>query len=319
EQDGVRVERNQLIDVLSQGERKALYILNIIFEVEARKDQGQETIVIVDDIADSFDYKNKYAIIEYLKDIAEYDSFFEIILTHNFDFFRTVQSRFVPYDNCLYVNRTDGSLVLEEAKHIKGPFQHFLDNVDTDDYFCLASVPFVRNILDYTKGMDSQEFQDLTAVLHVKSNSDSVTIGRFEDLLNGTFGERKTFSLSNKDKVLQELFVEKADELLASDRTMLLENKIILSVAIRIKAEKFMLSRIKDPTVIDRITKDQTHELFKIFTEENPKDIKSKLVLKKVNLITPQNIHLNSFMYEPILDMSDIELKNLYEEVSGLK
>jgi hypothetical protein len=48
-----------------------LYILNIIFEVKARIKANQETIFIVDDIADSFDYKNKYAIIEYLKEILE--------------------------------------------------------------------------------------------------------------------------------------------------------------------------------------------------------------------------------------------------------
>ena len=45
-------------------------MLNIIFEVEVRKNLKHETLFVVDDIADSFDYKNKYAIIEYLKDIS---------------------------------------------------------------------------------------------------------------------------------------------------------------------------------------------------------------------------------------------------------
>lgn len=31
--------------------------------------------------------------------------------------------------------------------------------------------------------------------------------------------------------------------------------------------------------------------------------------------MTPENIHLNSFMYEPILDMSDGNLRKLYGEV----
>jgi len=34
--------------------------------------------------------------------------------------------------------------------------------------------------------------------------------------------------------------------------------------------------------------------------------------------MTPENIHLNSFMYEPILDMDIVELKNLYEKVKTL-
>ena len=38
----------------------------------------------------------------------------------------------------------------------------------------------------------------------------------------------------------------------------------------------------------------------------------------KVLLITPENIHLNSFMYEPILDMSDEHLRCLYTETLAL-
>ena len=34
--------------------------------------------------------------------------------------------------------------------------------------------------------------------------------------------------------------------------------------------------------------------------------------------MTPENIHLNSFMYEPILDMANIHLKKLFDEVKAL-
>ena len=79
------VEHDKLVETLSQGEKKALYILNIIFEVEVRRQQRRETLFVIDDIADSFDYKNKYAIIQYLQDISEDALFKQIILTHNFD------------------------------------------------------------------------------------------------------------------------------------------------------------------------------------------------------------------------------------------
>jgi hypothetical protein len=32
----------------------------------------------------------------------------------------------------------------------------------------------------------------------------------------------------------------------------------------------------------------------------------------------PENIHLNSFMYEPIVDMSDAHLRDLYRRVKAL-
>ena len=58
------------LDVLSQGKRRALYLLNIIFELEKIKATGKECVLIINDIADSFDYKNKYVIIEYFYELA---------------------------------------------------------------------------------------------------------------------------------------------------------------------------------------------------------------------------------------------------------
>ena len=61
----VKMARTELenIDVLSQGEKRALYLLNIIFDIEKIKNSGRKVLFIIDDIADSFDYKNKYAIV----------------------------------------------------------------------------------------------------------------------------------------------------------------------------------------------------------------------------------------------------------------
>jgi wobble nucleotide-excising tRNase len=70
-EDSTGIEKAALLKSLSTGEKKALYILNVIFEVQTRKKVDQETMMIIDDLADSFDYQNKYAIIQYLKEISE--------------------------------------------------------------------------------------------------------------------------------------------------------------------------------------------------------------------------------------------------------
>ena len=33
-------------------------------------------------------------------------------------------------------------------------------------------------------------------------------------------------------------------------------------------------------------------------------------------MLTPENIHINSFMYEPILDTSEIELRQLFNDLN---
>lgn len=66
------------------------------------------------------------------------------------------------------------------------------------------------------------------------------------------------------------------------------------------------------------IKSNQTSVLTKKFNELCPsteEDI--QLLIKDANLITPENIHLNSFMFEPLVDMSVWRLKNLYHDVKN--
>lgn len=307
------VKRDELLKVLSTGEKKALYILNLLFEVEARVDQKQETFMIVDDIADSFDYKNKYAIIEYLKEISDKDGFYQIILTHNFDFFRTVQSRYpVSRDYCLMVNKTTDAIELIKAEYVENPFKYFIENTK-DDAKLLALVPFVRNIVEYND--DTVNFDKLTSALHMKDDTDTIKVKDIQAIIKSTFG--KKIKVNDADKKVVELFTEVADALGTTD-SLGLENKIVLSVAIRLKAEKFMIEKINDVAFVRKINGIQTRKLADRYIADNPTNEKEISVIKRVCLITPQNIHINSFMYEPILDMSDIELRELYKDVSAL-
>ena len=76
-----------------------------------------------------------------------------------------------------------------------------------------------------------------------------------------------------------------------------------------------MIDKINDQSFVDSIFARQTVELIKRFKTDFPKETKDIELLERVNLMTPENIHFNSFMYEPILDMSDISLISLYKEI----
>ena len=81
-----------------------------------------------------------------------------------------------------------------------------------------------------------------------------------------------------------------------------------------------MFKRIKNKSIIMEIQKKpfQTPRLIDEFKKVcNDKQVIK--IIEKVNLMTPENIHLNSFMYEPILDMSAHHLYTLYEEVRSLE
>lgn len=60
---------------------------------------------------------------------------------------------------------------------------------------------------------------------------------------------------------------------------------------------------------INSITRNQASKLFELYKvqESNHEDL-----IEKVNMMTPEGIHLNSFMYEPLIDMAATHLVDLY-------
>jgi hypothetical protein len=311
------VDKASLLEALSTGEKKALYVLNIIFEVESRREAKLETLIVVDDIADSFDYQNKYAIIQYLKDISQNPLFKLVIMTHNFDFFRTLESRFVDYKHCLMATKSSMGITLGKASGIRNVFNNDLKaNFFRDPKKKIASIPFIRNLVEYTKGDADTDYLKLTSMLHVRADSASITEADLDRIYNQMFSTN--VSPSN-GRPVHELIHEQAKTCVTAPIASNFENKIVLAMAIRLGAERFIQERLKDQAFVDAISGHQTQSLMEEYRKRFGDNDAAIGTLDRVVLMTPENIHLNSFMYEPIVDMSDEQLRRLYSEVLALK
>ncbi|WP_431103065.1 phage infection protein [Roseateles noduli] len=312
------VERDRLLEALSTGERRAFHILNTLFEIEERRLSAQETLLVVDDIADSFDYKNKYAIVQYLLDLAKGTHFKLLVLTHNFDFFRTIVSRrLIARTGSFMVTKTNAGVALVEAQGVNNIFervwktQFFKQN---DKKICC--IPFMRNLIEFTRGDKHPDFLKLTSLLHWKSDSQQITVADLDVVYNRLFDQTGQ-SPNGTAKVIDLIEAEAANCLIAPDG-LNFENKVLLAIAIRLRSEKFMADKINDAAWHAKITSHQTPELIERYRKDFPGAAENHEVLDRVALMTPENIHLNSFMYEPILDMSDRHLRRLFNEVSAL-
>lgn len=313
----VPVAEGSLMQVLSNGEKRALYILNIIFEVEARKAANQKTLFVIDDIADSFDYKNKYAIIEYLKEVGEETGFRQVILSHNFDFYRTVAGRLnVRRKHRMFASKTNDEVSLTEEFYQKSPFAHWREGL-ADDTMLIASIPFLRNLAEFSG--DDASFNRLTSLLHVKADTGTITVGDLEGLIKGILKDQTALSLNNPSGKVIGLIRQVASTIAGNaTNNHALENKVVLSIAIRLRAEELMIGRISDAAFVAGITSNQTIKLIKRFKADFPNEKEAIQLFEQVNLMTPENIHLNSFMYEPILDMAADHLKKLYQKLIAM-
>ncbi len=174
----------------------------------------------------------------------------------------------------------------------------------------------MRNLLEYTKGSDDAQYIKLTSLLHWKNGSDEITENELFAVYNALFGTE--VASADGAKLVVELIQEQAAECLLAAEGTNFENKIVMSIAVRLKAEQFMVARIDDAAVVNAITSTQTPKLLHQFRARFGGETLTIQTIERVILMTPENIHLNAFMYEPILDMSDDHLRQLYTDVVAL-
>lgn len=326
------ITKDSLLNILSTGERRAYYILNMIFQILVAKQQGKECLIVLDDISESFDYKNKYAIIEYISDISEYTGandeklFKVLLLTHNFDFYRTVASRITKRGNSFIAFSDSGEIKFEKGQYTKNIFMNYKTRLKDhySDNIMVASIPFVRNLIEYTEGDDNSDYLLLTSILHYKNDTQSITLKQIQDIFNQYWckNDKVNFADGRENELVYDILMQEGEKITDVEK-LEIENKLILSMAIRLKAELYMKNRIisEVPNGIDIINeiyskKNQSAWLIKGYKKHINDE--SMNVLELVAMITPENIHLNSFMFEPILDMSLKQLYNLYNEVKAL-
>lgn len=321
EEEKHSVDENLLWNILSQGERRALYLLNIIFEIESRKEANLETVFIIDDIADSFDYKNKYAIIEYLKEIANDPLFKMIILTHNFDFLRTVQERICggqKYTNTFMAVKEPDKVTLErwDYGYISNPLKFWKMHLN-DEYNLIASITFARNLAEYLG--DDENKLALTSILHLMKNTKRITITDIEKIYKSIFHDIEEINIENKDRKIYDLIMESSNNILSQEcEAVNLEQKIVLSIATRLLAEEYMLLKISEEETRDDWGNNQYAKLHKRIKKMHNIPEDSLEVLERINIMTPENIHLNSFMFEPLLDLSNEHLKQLFKDIKTI-
>ena len=319
----MQTDKDKLDKILSRGEKRAFVILQFIFDMESRKSTNQETLLVMDDIADSFDYQNKYAIIEYIKDLAQTGIFYSIILTHNYDFYRTLSSRLnVKGDNLWLVEK----LKTHEIKFNKGQYtgnvfvNAFIGN-DDDDKIFISMIPFARNLIEYTEGLNSNNYLKLTSCLHVKTDTKTITIQDVADIVE-KYTQKKGIKHCKNNDSIYDLIMKTADAITNEKEieTVKIENKIVMSIAIRLLAEQYIYDVIINAGKCEqdfKTDKNQTGFWTRKYKEFCPND-KNKSIIEEVNIMTPELIHLNSFMYEPLIDMSIHHLLSLYDKCKKL-
>lgn len=231
----------------------------------------------------------------------------------------------VSRPNCYIAQRDEeGVVYITQFKYQRDFFKNVViegikdGNISDDNKkkLLFSSIPFYRNLCEYS-GKES-EYLQLTCFLHLKTNPLDTLSVKLSDLWNiiNSFLNNAPFIGIDEDYYSA---IIRIANICANDTTneVLLDNKLVIAIAIRLCSEKFLQRTINanGQTYIDA-SSNQTREWFipavPFLTPAQ------KAIIEEVNLITPESIHLNSFMFEPLIDISDWALKDLYNKVSHL-
>lgn len=317
-----KLSLEQLKEIYSNGQKRAIYLLDILYKIEMIKDKNETKLLVFDDIADSFDYENKYAIIEYVNDLSKEESFRIILMSHNYDFFRIVKSRLNCGEAYFTVKDENGGLILK--KNDVEPNNNIFRNIagrvknNQDDHMkeVISLVPFLRNLCEYKRDDDNVEL--LTMILHYKKEGTNLTLKDLEPI----YKEWNVCDFQNSDKAdetIYDLIHEESYRIYRNRKKEInIINKLILSMDIRLKSESYMIDKLGGFDNLGDISSNQTRALLELYKEKFKDNLEVKL-FEKVAMMTPENIHINSFMFEPILDMDDNYLKELYGHLLDLE
>ena len=291
----------------------------------------------MDDISDSFDYNHKYAVLEYIKEILEYRNksgekklFNLVLLTHNYDFYRNA-FRVLDIDikNTLIARKTYNRV---EVKPIEG--KAFVTNIFSPNKekliackgtkkstkrkelrkIIISSIPMVRTLIEFQTPKYNQEkgYKILTSLLHY-NKKEKIKLKEVVNIFNEYWMKNAEIEIDDEEKLVYEELIDQADGIVLNEKKLIdeINDKFILSMAIRLKAEKYMIEKT------DAKGGKQTRELLNDYKQKYPED-KYLGLFEKVCMFANEYIHLNSFMYEPLIDMSAMDLYNLYNEIKKI-
>lgn len=299
------IDESLLNTILSSGEKTTLNILKFIVMYENIK--ADKPIIIFDDIIETFDYGNRYAFINYVNEIIK-DESNVIVLTSNYEFFRSLSKR--TKLKPLGAMEKDRIVRIQKDSSLQIGNSEILNVKSMKDLF--YALPYAREIASYNKKED--EFLKL---FHIKVGTKRIknksVICKINKVLKLNIANPSDIDIEKK---FYDSLIEESNKICSDVRNLNmfeLKNKIVLSLTIRLMLEDILLRNLKI-SVTKSITTNQTTHLIKIQVD-NMNDTFKKLVEEiKVNI--PEFIHLNAFMYEPLVDVSPYKLIILFNELS---
>ena len=194
-------------------------------------------------------------------------------------------------------------------------FGNYKKDAAIDKSAWVTMIPFARNIVEFQHGK-TQQYKELTRALHTMSSN--VTVGDIQQYLQSIISV--TGTPFDESLNIHEAIILYAKEVAAdtSDGFSLKDN-LVLAIGTRLCIERYIISLISEEDYRNAVSKerDLTRKLLILYSNscsDSNKQTLSKM-FNKAAAIVDGTIHINSFMYEPLVDVGTWEMKKIFNEI----
>ena len=245
-------------------------------------------------------------------------------MTHNFDFFRSIIFACGGNDvDCFFAYKDkDSNVQLYGAKKNNyylniANFNMWKNNPSNEKF--IAFIPFARTILQLQDNSDSN-LKIVLNYLHYDVVLESLQMSDIITLLVSKFKVKtRSISISSSDRYLKVLS-DISSSICGSDiKETNLEDKIVVGLYLRVFLERFLTKKLIDVTGHKPIISNERYRNRELYSQCKPYlSQEEKDIVESINVVCPPYVHVNSFMYEPLIDVSGNELKKQYVLLSNL-
>lgn len=318
---------------LSTGEKDSLWILDCLFKIQEKTDPTKELAIVLDDIADAFDYKNKYAITEYMLDLCKEPNYSIFILTHSFDFYRTVGLALRGFSVPLIAYKNQLSTIGGDVTLVRCVDPAYQTLVSIDDWknvpnvICVFSLlPIIRSLEQISAGTSSLSLvSDLDSFVHYGTRFKNGTIQDLKDLFSRTHFGMKTDTLNPSvlipirgfdganlsDPLYSSLWDATGKINGASDLSTKLVNRIAVGFFIRISIERVLFQILTSRSL--QIPPQGNGYANAMLSLLSPTDFADPRLQHYKESLWIGNcfVHANSMIDAPLVDVGPDELNSL--------
>ncbi len=141
----------------------------------------------------------------------------------------------------------ESRIVLSQAEHVKNPFiRGFKKSSSTEECSGSRRSHSCGTSWSTPKGEDDADYIILTSLLHWKGDSASITSEELDRIFNDMFDGQKSDTWCSPNEAVVDLLLQQAEQALTAHEGVNFENKIVLSIATRVLAEKYMVAELND-------------------------------------------------------------------------